>query len=71
MKILIIGSMAFVKDMVLVKKALNKLGHSASLPHDSDPHLKDGTLVESLSENLKFCIANNTMKRNFDLVAEH
>lgn len=68
---MIIGSMAFAKDMVKVKEKLDKLGHKASIPHDTQPHLQDETFVENLEENLKFCIENNTMKKNFDFVVEH
>lgn len=63
--------MAFVKDMVRIQKELELLGHEASIPADSEPHLKDRRFVDDLSGNLDFCIKNNTMKRNFDMVAAH
>lgn len=69
MKIMICGSMAFVHDMVKTKKELDRLGHRAFIPEGSKPHLKDKDFVENLSDNLQFCIDNNVMKRNFDLVA--
>jgi len=68
---MIIGSMAFVKDMVAVQKELQSLGHDVSIPADSDPHLQDADFVDSLTANVAFCIENNTMKRNFDMVAAH
>lgn len=68
---MIIGSMAFVKDMVRVQKELQAVGHDVSIPADSEPHLKDGGFVDSLTDNLAFCIEHNTMKRNFDMVAAH
>ncbi len=68
---MIIGSMAFVKDMVRVQKELEEIGHQVSIPADSEPHLQDAQFVDSLEENLAFCIKHNTMKRNFDMVAVH
>ncbi len=69
MKIMIIGSMSFIKDMITVKKDLDKLGHKASIPLGAEPHQKDSSFVDNLEEDLEFCIKNNVMKRNFDLVA--
>jgi hypothetical protein len=70
MKIMICGSMKFAKDMVVVKKELDKLGHKAFVPYGTKPHLKDEDFVEKLSENLPYCIKNNVMKNNFKLVSE-
>ncbi|MDO8460914.1 MAG: hypothetical protein Q7S38_00565 [bacterium] len=71
MKVLIIGSMAFVKDMVDVRKQLKKMGHTANIPYGIKPHLKDKKFVDNLEANIKFCIKNNVMKRNFDLVVKN
>lgn len=65
MKILIIGSMKFAKEMVKVKEELNKLGHTASIPFGTEPHLTDKNFVENLEDNLKFCIKNDVMRENF------
>lgn len=62
--------MSFIKDMIKIKDGLDKLGHKAFIPHGTEPHQTDGTFVDSLKENLEFCIKNNVMRRNFDLVAE-
>lgn len=62
--------MAFVKEMIQTKKALEKMGHKVQIPYGSEPHLKDSRFVDSLEDNLKFCIENNIMKRCFDQVAE-
>jgi len=62
---MIIGSMAFAKDMVLVQKELQELGHEVSIPVGTQPHLKDETFVDSLEENLQFCIREDVMRRNF------
>jgi hypothetical protein len=71
MKIMICGSMIFIKDIIKAKKDLDKLGHKASIPHGTEPHQKDRTFLDSLDSNMKYCIKNNVMKRNFDLVAEN
>lgn len=71
MRILIIGSMAFAKEMVKVKKELRKLGHEVNIPYGIEPHLKDHKFVDSLEENLQFCIENDVMRENFREVARH
>lgn len=71
MKIAIIGSMKFAKDMVKLKNELDKLGHQSSIPVGTEPHLKDKDFVENLEQNLKFCIENNVMRDNFFHVAKH
>lgn len=69
MKILLIGSMAFVKDMVELREALKKMGHDASIPVGSEPHIEDNSFVDNLEDNLEFCIKHGIMKKNFDEVA--
>lgn len=69
MKIMICGSMAFIKDILNVKKQLDRLGHTALIPHGTEPHLTDNKFVEKLGDNLEYCIKNNIMKKNFDMVA--
>ncbi len=63
--------MAFAKDMLEIQKKLKKLGHKATIPFGTEPHLKDSNFVESLQENLEYCIKNNVMKKNFDMILEH
>jgi len=70
MKIMLCGSMAFVHDMVKTKTQLDSMGHQAFVPHGSEPHLTDSGFVENLDDDLTFCIENNVMKRNFDLVKD-
>src|SRR3989304_2260439 len=70
MKIMIVGSMAFAKEMVKTKKELEKLGHKACVPHGIEDHLKDKDFVEKLDENYEYCIKHNIMKKCFDQVAE-
>lgn len=68
---MIIGSMAFIKNMISLKNKLEKLGHKASIPYGTEPHQNDSNFVESLKANLEYCIQNNVMKSNFDMVTEH
>lgn len=63
--------MSFLHDMLKIKKELDKLGHQASIPYGTEPHFKDRTFVNNLEKNFQFCIKNNVMKKNFDLVAEN
>ena len=63
--------MSFIKDIIKAKKELDKLGHKVSIPHGTEPHQKDKTFVDDLDNNMKYCIKNNVMKRNFNLVAEN
>lgn len=60
--------MAFIKDFANIKKKLERLGHTALIPHGTEPHLVDNKFVEKLGDNLEYCIKNNIMKKNFDMV---
>jgi hypothetical protein len=55
MKIMICGSMSFIKDIVKVKKVLDRIGHNASIPHGTKPHQKDKSYVDKLEANMKYC----------------
>lgn len=70
MKIMLVGSMAFAKDMAKIVEDLQKLGHKAFLPHGTAPHLTDEIFVDDLEANLEYCIRHNVMKKCFDQVAE-
>ncbi|MBI2032985.1 MAG: hypothetical protein HYT10_00765 [Candidatus Levybacteria bacterium] len=63
--------MAFVKDMVKVRAELNILGHDASVPVGTEPHLTNERFVDILKDNLMFCIENDIMRKNFEEVARH
>lgn len=63
--------MSFINDIIKTKKELDKLGHKASIPCGTKPHQKDSSFVDNLEDNMEFCIKNNVMKRNFDLVAKN
>lgn len=68
---MICGSMSFIQDILHAKKKLSKLGHKASIPVGTEPHQKDKNYVDKLEDNMKYCIDNNVMKRNFDMVANN
>src|SRR5882672_1051850 len=70
MKIAVIGSMKFAEDMVKIKKQLDDLGHDTVIPFAKDPHLADKTLVDSLDDNLEYCITHDVMRQNFQQVAQ-
>lgn len=65
MKLMISGSMSFVADMLEIKKQLEDLGHTITLPYGMEPHLRDKTFVDNLDENLAFCIEDDVMVKNF------
>lgn len=68
---MLVGSMAFVQEMVELRNALRKHGHKAVIPYGTHPHLKDPSFVENLDDNLEYCIKNKVMKRNFELVSKN
>jgi len=63
--------MSFIGDIIKAKNKLNKLGHKASIPCGTKPHQKDSAFVDNLKGNMEFCIKNNVMKKNFNLIAEN
>lgn len=69
MKIQICGSMTFAKEMKAAKKKLEEKGHSVTVPTNTDQHVEDPLFADNLKDNLVHCIENNTIKENFNLVA--
>jgi hypothetical protein len=69
MKIQICGSMSFAKEMRSAQHELEKLGHSVTIPTNTDLHIQDPAFVEDLDSNLEHCIENDTIRENFKLVA--
>lgn len=70
MNIMICGSMTFAHDMTDLQKKLEKLGHKVFPPIGMEPHLADPTFPDNLEDDLKFCIENDVMRRNFKQLAE-
>jgi len=66
MKLMICGSMFFSKEMLQVKKELEKLGHEAMVPSDVNECL----INPELNMDLDYCIKNNIDKKDFNQVAK-
>ena len=69
MKIMIIGSMTFAKEMIKIKKKLEDLGHTVDVPSDIEAHLKNPKLIDDLESDLKHSQEKNVLKECFDLLA--
>ena len=63
MKIYIVGSMYFAKEMLQIKEKLEKTGHEALVPPDTFECVKDPTL----NENLEHCDATDIMRACMDI----
>ncbi len=70
MKIMIAGSMAFAKKMFHAKEQLEKMGHEVGLPFETEIHLENPAFVDSLEENLQYCIDNDVIHKSFDFIAQ-
>ena len=68
MKIQIIDSMKFSKEMLKPRKELGQLGHIVNVPIGMYEYLRDSLLVDNFEENLKFCIENDITRKNFQQV---
>lgn len=69
MKVMIIGSMRFAKEMMETKAALEKLGHTADVPCDTDLHVEDPGLRDDFERDAIHVKENDIMHRCFALVA--
>ncbi|MBD3304038.1 hypothetical protein GF343_02750 [Candidatus Woesearchaeota archaeon] len=70
MKIMILGSMSFSKEMMAAKAELERLGHVVNLPCDIDLHLGDNNLIDDLEKDLEHCKENQILRRCFNLLSE-
>ena len=70
MKIMICGSMKYVKNMLSLKKDLEELNHQVVLPIGFEQNIKFPDFTDNLDEDLKYCIENNIMKKNFDQLSK-
>lgn len=59
MKIYIIGSFAFAKKMVKVKKELDRMGHNAFVPIDTDKIVDGSHSVDDFEANSEHVIKND------------
>lgn len=71
MKIMICGSMTFSRQMVQVKKKLEKLGHEVSLPCDIEIHLDNPDFINDFEKNHRHAVKTDIMRKCFQLVAEN
>lgn len=69
MKLMICGSMAFAKEMLVAKKKLESMGHTVNVPHDTDIHVTDEKLVDDLDRNIIHARERDLMMQSFKLVA--
>lgn len=69
MKIMIIGSMAFAKQMLEAKEYLEGKGHEVQIPVDIERHLEDPSFSDCLEDDLELCIKEKIMLKCFDQVA--
>lgn len=71
MKIFIIGSMYFAKEMLEAQKKLEELGHTVGVPCDAQEFVSNqGKTTDNHEENYKWCIDNDIIRKCFDSVAE-
>ncbi len=69
MKVMIIGSMAFAKEMLETQKRLRELGHEVFVPCDTELHVQDPLLRNDLARDKEHVLGNDVMRRCFNLVA--
>jgi nucleoside 2-deoxyribosyltransferase len=66
MKITIIGSMNFAREMLEAEKALKALGHEVLVPLDVNECLEN----PGLAQDMEHCIRNNILEYHYNLVKE-
>lgn len=60
--------MAFAKEMLEIKKTLEKAGHEVGLPYETEVHVQNPDFVDNLSDNLQYCIDNDVIHHSFNLI---
>lgn len=69
MKIMIIGSTVFAKEMMEVKNELQSLGYEVKTPSNLEEHIADPTLRDNLALDKELVSGKNIMHVGFDGVA--
>jgi hypothetical protein len=69
MKIMIIGSTSFAKEMLESKRELEDLGHEVKTPSNLKEHVADPTLRDNLALDKELVSGKNVMHVGFDRVA--
>lgn len=70
MKIMIIGSMSFAREMLDAQAALTALGHTVDVPCDADVQASTEQFFDNLDVDRKFCIETDIMRKCFKLVED-
>lgn len=70
MKIMVIGSMTFAKEMLQTKQELEKLGYAAEIPFDVEYHVSDEGAIDDLEKNFRYCIENDVVRKGFQQVVD-
>lgn len=70
MKIMIVGSMTFAKDMMKFKQELEILGHDVMVPCDAEFHVENEEIIDNLEEDYKHLTENDILRKCFNLVAQ-
>ena len=71
MKILILGSMSFTPEMILVGNELKKLKHQVTLPYFIEDYQKCNSREEMHSNAVKNKLSHDLFKRYYGLIKEH
>ncbi len=67
---MICGSMSFAKEMIKIQKRLKSFGHEVYVPCDADLHVEKPEFIDDLDKDREHLIANNVMKKCFNLLAD-
>lgn len=70
MKIMVVGSMTFAKEMLKTKEELEKLGYYAEIPFDGEHHMRDEGAIDDLERNFRYCVENDVVRKGFEQVAD-
>ena len=71
MKIMIVGSMCFAKEMLETKRQLEALSHQVSVPYDTEDHLNDPTLRNDPERDRKHSIEIDVYRKCFEILASN
>lgn len=69
MRIMIVGSMTSVKEMLSTKKKLETSGHIVNVPPDTELHLKSPNFINNFESNIRHVRENNILRKCFNLIA--
>lgn len=70
MKIMICGSMKYVKEMVKLEQELKALDHNVVLPIGFEKNLEIPNFTDNLEEDLEYCIREDIMRKNFNQISK-